>query len=355
MKKESLSLKKLKFTNLSCPSQWEGQFLEVFQKDDILKIMSKSSSPKYKIVYMGSPEFAIPPLEGLVEKEEVLAVITQPDKPKGRGLRLSPCPVKEWAISKGLEVLSPQKLKDPEFLEKLKGFSPDLIVVCAYGKILPKEVLEIPKFGCWNIHASLLPKYRGASPINYAILNGEKETGITIMLMDESLDTGPILLQKRLSIEKEDDAISLSKKLSELGKEAILEAIELHKQGKLSPKPQPEKGVSYAPLLKKEDGFFEFTEPAVHIERKVRAFLPWPVAHTKLRDGKILKVFKAKSERGETQGGSPGEVLKISPEGILVQTGEGALLLKEIQLEGKKRMPASQFACGRRLKPGDLL
>ena len=302
---------------------------------------------------MGSPEFALPALKGLCEKENVPVVVTQPDKPKGRGLKLSPCPVKEWAISKGLKVLSPQKLKDPEFMEALKGFAPDLVVVCAYGKILPKEVLEIPKFGCWNIHASLLPKYRGASPINYAILNGEKETGITIMLMDEGLDTGPILFQKNLFIEDEDNAITLSKKLSELGKEAILEAIELHKQGKLSPKPQPEEGVSYAPLLKKEDGYFEFSEPALQIERKVRAFLPWPVAHTKIK-GKLFKVFKAKA-LPSSEKAQPGTVLEINEEGLLVKTGENTILLKEVQLEGKKRLTGAQFACGQRLKPGDLL
>ncbi len=308
---------------------------------------------KYKIVYMGSPAFAIPPLEGLVEKEDVLVVITQPDKPKGRGLKLSPCPVKEWAISKGLEVLSPQKLKDPEFLEKLKNFSPDLIVVCAYGKILPKEVLEVPKFGCWNIHASLLPKYRGASPINYAILNGEKETGITIMLMDEGLDTGPILLQKKIPIEEEETAITLAEKLSWLGKEAICEAIKLHREGKLSPTPQPEEGVSYAPLIKKQDAFFEFSEPAIQIERKVRAFLPWPVAHTKI-EGKLLKVYRAKAQDIK-ESTPPGTVLSISKDGVLVKCGEGAILLQEVQLEGKKKVSAHAFACGKRLKSGALL
>jgi methionyl-tRNA formyltransferase (EC 2.1.2.9) len=174
---------------------------------------------KYRIVFFGSPEFAIPSLEALYEKEEIVAVITQPDKPKGRGLKPSPSPVKAWALSKGLKILEPTRLKDPQFIQILKDLSPDLIVVCAYGKIIPKEILEIPKFGCWNIHASLLPKYRGASPINWAILEGEKETGITIMLMDEGLDTGPILLQKKINISEEDDANSLSQKLAQLGKE----------------------------------------------------------------------------------------------------------------------------------------
>jgi len=308
---------------------------------------------KYKIIFLGTPEFAIPSLEGLYEKENVIAVVTQPDKPKGRGLKLSPSPIKTWALSKGLKVLEPLKLKDSQVIETLKSFLPDLIVVCAYGKILPKELLEIPKFGCWNIHASLLPKYRGASPINWAILEGEKETGITIILMDEGLDTGPILLQKKIPILEEDNAITLAKKLSLLGKEAILEAIELHKKGILKPFPQPEEGISYAPILKKEDGFFTFEESAKIIERKTKAFLPWPVAFTYYKN-KLLKVFSAKAIPIEHKE-KPGTILDINKEGILVATSENAILLKEVQLEGKKKISAYEFACGQRLKAGALL
>ena len=308
---------------------------------------------KYKIIFLGTPEFAIPSLEGLYEKENVIAVVTQPDKPKGRGLKLSPSPIKTWALSKGLKVLEPLKLKDSQVIETFKSFLPDLIVVCAYGKILPKELLEIPKFGCWNIHASLLPKYRGASPINWAILEGEKETGITIILMDEGLDTGPILLQKKIPILEEDNAITLAKKLSLLGKEAILEAIELHKKGTLKPFPQPEEGISYAPILKKEDGFFTFEESAKIIERKTKAFLPWPVAFTYYKN-KLLKVFSAKAIPIEHKE-KPGTILDINKEGILVATSENAILLKEVQLEGKKKISAYEFACGQRLKAGALL
>ncbi|QER41930.1 methionyl-tRNA formyltransferase [Thermodesulfobacterium sp. TA1] len=308
---------------------------------------------RYRIVYFGSPEFAIHPLEGLYEKEKVLAVVTQPDKPQGRGLKTLPCAVKSWALGKGLYVLDPPKIKgNEEFLKALKDLSPELIVVCAYGKILPKEVLEVPKFGCWNIHASLLPKYRGASPINWAILEGEKETGITIMLMDEGLDTGPILLQKKIPINPEDNALTLSQKLSQLGKEAILEAIELHKKGLLKPTPQPDEGVSYAPLLKKEDGFFTFEDPAWLIERKVKAFIPWPTAYTYIQ-GKIFKVYQAKAQPSEKE--IPGKILRINQEGLLVATSEGAILLIEVQPEGKKKMSGFEFACGRRFKPGDLL
>ncbi len=307
---------------------------------------------KYRIIFMGSPEFAIPSLESLYEKEDVIAVVTQPDKPKGRGLKKSPCPVKAWALSKNLKILDPPKIKNLEFINTIKSLKPDLIVVCAYGKILPKEILEIPKFGCWNIHASLLPKYRGASPINWAILEGEKETGITIMIMEEGLDTGPILLQKKIDISEKDTAITLAQKLSLLGKEAILEAIDLHKKGLLKPTPQPEDGISYAPIIKKEDGFFTFEEPADLIERKVRAFLPWPVAHTYFKN-KLLKVFSAEAV-DLTHDKIPGTILKINKEGILVTASKGAILLKEVQLEGKKKMSAYEFACGRRLKKGDL-
>jgi len=305
---------------------------------------------KYRIVFFGSPKFAIPSLEALYEKEEIVAVVTQPDKPKGRGLKPSPSPIKAWALLKGLKVLEPTRLKDLQFIKTLKDLSPDLIVVCAYGKIIPKEILEIPKFGCWNIHASLLPKYRGASPINWAILEGEKETGITIMLMDEGLDTGPILLQKKISISEEDDANSLSQRLAQLGKEAILFAIELHKKGKLKVTPQPEEGISYAPILKKEDGFFTFEEPAEKIEKKVKAFLPWPSAFTYYKN-KLLKVFSAKAIPLKHEE-KPGIILDINKEGILVATTKDAILLKEVQLESKKKISAYEFACGQRLKKG---
>jgi methionyl-tRNA formyltransferase len=307
---------------------------------------------KYRIIFFGSPEFAIPSLEALYEKEEVIAVVTQPDKPKGRGLKPSPSPVKAWASSKGLKVLEPIRLKDPQFIQILKDLSPDLIVVCAYGKIIPKEILEIPKFGCWNIHASLLPKYRGASPINWAILEGEKETGITIMLMDEGLDTGPILLQKKIPISENDNANSLSQKLAQLGKETILSAIELHKKGELKIIPQPEEGISYAPILKKEDGFFTFEEPAEKIEKKIKAFLPWPSAFTYYKN-KLLKVFSAKAVPLKHEE-KPGTILDINKDGILVATSKDAILLKEVQLEGKKKISAYEFACGQRLKKGVL-
>lgn len=308
---------------------------------------------KYKTLFFGTPEFAIPVLEFLYQNEELIGVVTQPDKPKGRGLSLSPSPVKVWALGRRLKVFEPQKLKDSLFLSTLKELSPDLIVVFAYGKILPKEVLDIPKEGCWNIHLSLLPKYRGASPVQWALLEGEKETGVTIMLMDEGMDTGPILLQKCLPIEEEDNAQTLLQKLSELSVSALKEALDLWKEGKLKPEPQSNEGVSYAPLIKKENGFFTFEEPAELIVRKLKAFYPWPGVFTKYK-GKLLKLYSAKVLPFEGEA-KPGEVLKIDKEGILVATSKGALFLKEVQLEGKKRVSAYEFALGQRLKPGDLL
>lgn len=306
-----------------------------------------------RVIFFGTPEFVLPVVKFLHEQEELLGVVTQPDKPKGRGLEVSPSPVKKWALNQGLRIWEPIKLRDPHFLEELKALSLDLIVVFAYGKILPKELLEIPQGGCWNIHLSLLPKYRGASPVQWALLEGERETGVTIMLMDEGMDTGPILLQRAIPIEEEDTTPTLLEKLSHLAVTTLGEALELYKKGELKAKPQPERGVSYAPLLKKEDGFINFEEPALRIENKLRAFTPWPGVYTKFR-GKILKIHEAKAQPLSVQK-RPGEILKLSPEGILVATSDGALLLKTLQLEGKKRISAYEFAHGQRLKPGDLL
>jgi methionyl-tRNA formyltransferase len=308
---------------------------------------------RYKCLFFGTPEFVLPVLEFLYAGEDLLGVVTQPDKPKGRGLEKAPSPVKKWALSHGLKVFEPVKLKDPEFLKAIQSLSPELIVVFAYGKILPREVLEIPPEGCWNIHLSLLPKYRGASPVQWAIFNGEKETGVTIMLMDEGMDTGPILLQKSLEISAEDTSLTLLKNLSALSVTALREALSLWKKGDLKPIPQPDVGISYAPLIKKEDGFFTFEEPAERILRKLKAFSPWPGLYTHYH-GKILKVHSAKSYP-LTEDKPSGKILKISPEGILVATSQGAILLEEVQLEGKKRISAYEFALGQRLKAGDSL
>jgi len=307
---------------------------------------------RFKTLFFGTPVFVLPLLEYLYASEDLIGVVTQPDKPKGRGLEPSPSPVKLFALEKGLLVLEPLKLKDPAFLKALKELTPELIVVFAYGKILPKEVLEIPPHGCWNVHLSLLPKYRGASPVQWALLQGEKETGVTIMLMDEGMDTGPILLQKALPIEEKDNLQSLLEKLSKLSVSALDEALRLFKEGRLKPKPQASEGVSLAPLIKKEEGFFTFEEPAEGIIRKLKAFYPWPGLYTRFK-GKILKVHRAKLHPLKEKA-RPGEILEVSKEGLLVATSEGALWLEEVQLEGKKRVSAYDFAIGQRLKIGDL-
>ncbi|MFN3406770.1 MAG: methionyl-tRNA formyltransferase [Caldimicrobium sp.] len=308
---------------------------------------------KFKTLFFGTPEFVLPVLEYLWEKENLIGVVTQPDKPKGRGLAPSPSPVKIWAKERELKVLEPLKLKDSSFLETLKDLSPELIVVFAYGKILPKEVLEIPKEGCWNIHLSLLPKFRGASPVQWAILAGEKITGVSIMLMDEGMDTGPILLQKSIPIEEDDTTPTLLEKLSHLAVKSLEEALILYKEGKLKPVPQPNKDVSYAPLIKKEDGLISFKEEAEILLRKLRAFTPWPGIYTYFK-GKILKIHSASLVELDKPY-TPGEIIKIDKSGIYVATSHKGLLLLEVQLEGKKRISAYDFAQGFHLKKGQLL
>lgn len=308
---------------------------------------------KFKTLFFGTPEFVLPIANFLLEREELLGVVTQPDKPKGRGLEPSPSPVKLWAKEKGLKVFEPVKLKDPSFLATLKDLNLDLIIVFAYGKILPKEVLEIPKEGSWNIHLSLLPKFRGASPVQWAILTGEKITGVTIMLMDEGMDTGPIFLQKSIPIEENDTTPTLLQKLTQLAVSTLEEALNLYKEGILTPVPQPNENVSYAPLIKKEDGLISFKEEAEIILRKLRAFTPWPGIYTYFK-GKILKIHSASLiELDKTY--TPSEIIKIDKSGISVATSHKGLLLHEVQLEGKKRISAYEFAQGFHLKEGQLL
>ncbi len=308
---------------------------------------------RYRVIFMGTPEFAVPALRALLESEEVVAVVTQPDRPRGRGRKLRPSPVKEVALSAGLPVLEPERLKDPEFLSALKAFSPDLIVVAAYGKILPREVLELPRLGCWNIHASLLPAYRGADPIRWAILRGERRTGITIMQMDEGLDTGPILLQKETEIGEAETGGELYARLSVLGAEALLEALSLQKEGRLKPRPQPEEGASYAPPIKKEEARLDFSLPAEELSLHIRAFDPRPGAFT-LLEGKIFKLFRP-GVLSENSAEPPGTILGVREGRLLIACGKGTLSVSEVQLEGKRRVPVPEFIKGRRIVPGTRL
>ncbi|GBD39679.1 Methionyl-tRNA formyltransferase [bacterium HR37] len=301
---------------------------------------------------MGTPEFAVPSLKALIESgDEVVAVVTQPDKPKGRGLEVTPPPVKILAQKYGIPVLQPQKIKTEEFLKQLEELRPDIICVVAYGKILPKDILELPRYGCINVHASLLPKYRGAAPINWAIIRGEKVTGITTMKMDEGMDTGDILLQREVPIEDEDTAETLSHKLSLTGAEVLIETLNLLKEGKLKPIPQNHSQATYAPMLKKEDGKIDWGKTAEEIKNLVRGTLPWPGAYTFL-DNKILKVYKVRVVEGQ---GKPGEVIKSDKETLRVATGENALDILELQIEGGKRLDTATFLRGRKIREGTIL
>lgn len=302
-----------------------------------------------RLVFFGSSNFSIPILEALVQNHQVLAVITQPDRPKGRGLKVQPTPVKEWAMKRGLKVFDPEKL-DVEFAEVLSALTPEAIVVASYGKIVPKTILEVPPFGCLNVHPSLLPKLRGAAPIQWAILKGKRETGVTVFLMDEGLDSGPILLQRKTAIGDEETAQELERRLSQMGASLTIEALELIQRGEIKPVPQRDEEACYAPKLSREVGLIDWSSPSKKLKDMVRGLEPWPCAYTFYR-GKTLKIWKATCKEGK---GSPGEVISLK-EGIEVACGEGSLLIKELQLEGKRRMKAEEFLRGYKLSIGEKL
>jgi methionyl-tRNA formyltransferase len=301
-----------------------------------------------RIIFMGTPEFAVSSLAACFELGDVVAVVTQPDKPKGRGNTLSAPPVKELALSRGVPVLQPVKLRTPPFAEELRKFNPDVCVVTAYGRILPKDILELPPRGCVNVHASLLPRFRGAAPIQWAIAHGDTETGVSLMVMDEGLDTGPVLAMKRLPIAADETSASLHVKLAALGGEVLRESLPKYLSGELKPVTQPSEGVVLAPIIDKDQGRLDFTKPAVELERRLRAFTPWPGAFTTL-GGKLLKLHKVRAA-GST--GAPGAVLAANVDGIEVACGEGSLVLQELQPEGKRVMSAADFLSGHKLAPG---
>lgn len=306
-----------------------------------------------RTVFMGTPEFALPTFQTLVDMPvPVVAVFTQPDRPKGRGKIMTPSPVKRLAEKLRIPVFQPLKLRDPVVIEQLQNLSPDLIVVVAYGQILPQSVLDIPRFGCINVHASLLPRYRGAAPINKAVMEGEEETGITTMFMNAGLDTGDMLVKKRVSIGFEETAGELHGRLALLGGEAVTETIELLCRAELSPVAQDDSLSSYAPMLKKEDGRIDWSRSAVRLHNQVRGLDPWPGAFCRLH-GESLKIYKTFPQVGE--GGRPGEIVAVDDEGLKVACGEGLLLIRELQLAGKKRLPVAEFVRGYALPVGDIL
>lgn len=319
-----------------------------------------------RIIFMGTAELSCASLAALAadEKFHVAAVVTQPDRPKGRELKPQPSPVKSLALRLGLPVLQPERARDEQFITELRALQPDLIVVVAYGQILPPAILDLPRHGCLNVHTSLLPKYRGAAPIQWAIANGDTETGVTIMKMDAGLDTGPIVSQRRTPIRPEDDSATLHDRLAQLGAELLVQTIPDYVAGKIQPVPQPAEGASHAAKIKKEDGRIDWNRPARTIWNRLRAFTPWPGAFTFLKaepKSQLLKIWKA--EVVEKNGGAAcraeaserrlGEILSADKTGIVVGCGERALRILELQREGGRRMSAAEFLAGHALKLGE--
>jgi methionyl-tRNA formyltransferase len=307
-----------------------------------------------KVVFMGTSSFAVPSLARLLTStHRLLAVVTQPDRPQGRGRRISPSPVKQAALAHGLPVLQPNRARDPAFLAELQALAPEVIVVAAYGQLLPPALIALPPKGCVNVHASLLPKYRGAAPVNWALIHGEQVTGVTIMLMDESLDTGPILLQVAQDIDPADDAGALQGRLAHLGAEALLQALAGLESGTLKPIPQAHAQATYAPKLRKEDGRIRWERSAVEIVHLIRGVTPWPGAFT-THAGKPLRIWRALATAAEV-GEAPGTIARIERRGVWVATGDGYLVLQEVQPAGGRRMDVGAYARGHGLRVGDVL
>lgn len=308
-----------------------------------------------RIVFMGTPDFAVPTLVSLVEGgHQVAAAVTQPDKPKGRGKAVLMTPVKEKALELSIPVYQPLKAKDPEFIETLRELAPEVIVVVAFGQILPEEILAIPKYGCVNVHASLLPKYRGAAPIQWAVIDGESESGVTTMQMDAGLDTGDILEMKKIPLDEKETGGSLFDKLSLLGGELILSTLKKLEDGTAVRTPQGDASTGYAKMLKKSMGEIDWTMDAAVIERLIRGLNPWPSAYTFL-EGKTLKIWAADVlEPEDKNAGCPGTV-HVGKDSLLVETGRGILSITELQLEGKKRLDTAAFLRGFQVPDGMIL
>ena len=302
-----------------------------------------------KILFMGTPDFAEESLKALYEaKYDIIGVVTNVDKPKGRGMKLTASPVKEYALEKNLKVYQPEKVRNnPEFLEEVKQLNPDIICVVAYGKILPQELLSIPKYGCINVHGSLLPQYRGAAPIQWAVLNGDSKTGVTTMFMDVGMDTGDMILKLETEIGENETSGELFERLASLGADSIEKTLELFDEGSVPREPQNEAQATMAPMLKKEMGELDFTKSANEIHNLVRGLCPWPVAFTFV-DGKSLKVYKA--DRAEGFCGEAGTLL--DEKRFIVGCGDGAVELTAVQPEGKKQMSGGDFIRGKRLAKG---
>jgi len=309
---------------------------------------------EWRILFFGTPSFALPSLEALIEGEDkIIGVVTQPDRPKGRGRRLSPPPVKLLAKEHGIPIYQPKMARDKEFVNLIRNLKPDLIVLAAYGQILPKEILNIPGLGTICLHPSLLPKYRGAAPINWAIINGERVTGVTLFKICEKLDSGDIILQRAIEIFPSETAGELHDRLAKMGARLLLDATRGMKKGTLHIVKQDEGLATYAPRLKKEDGFIDWSKSAKAIANLIRGLDPWPSAYTYL-DGELLKLFKARAISLNKKV-EPGTILEIDSVGIKVAAKDGAVLIEELQRPGKKRLKVSEFAKGYSIYPGKRL
>ena len=313
-----------------------------------------------RAVFMGTPEIAATVLKSvLASRHEVIAVVTQTDKPKGRGHEMAFPPVKEVALEAGIPVFQPQRAKDEAFIEELRALNPDIILVAAYGKLLPKAILDMPKFGCINVHASLLPKYRGASPIQWAVLNGDEKSGVTIMHMAETMDTGDIIMAEEVILAADETAGTLHDKLAEIGGPLLITAMEALETGRAPRIRQNEEEATHVKMLDKTMGNIDFNKSALQLERWIRGLNPWPTAYTKL-EGKMCKLWKAEVLSAEEltkeeKNFMPGTVLRVEKENFDVLTGEGVLRIKELQLEGKRKMTAEEFLRGFKLEAGTVL
>ena len=305
-----------------------------------------------RTIFFGSPDFAVPCLEALHDISEVAVVVSQPDRPAGRGLAMRPPAVKKRALELGLEVWQPTKVRTAEFAERLRALEADVAVVVAYGRIVPRAVLDAPAAGCVNVHASLLPRWRGAAPIQWSIVHGDEETGVTLMQMDEGMDTGPILATASTPIAPDDDAATLSERLSKMGAELLRGQLPRYVAGDLTPQPQEEGAATMAPLLKKDHGRIDWNKSARAVHNQIRGMNPWPGAHTVLGERRI-KVHRALASTLDPEGAVPGQVIALDREGILVACTEGTLEIQELQESGRKRVDARSFASGRGVSVGD--
>jgi len=312
-----------------------------------------------KIVFMGTPAFSIPTLTSLIDSgENIVAVVTRPDAPRGRGQKLSPPEVKAEAVRRGIPVLQPSDANDTGFINTLRSLSPEIIVVAAYGKILPREIITLPIHGCINLHPSLLPKYRGAAPIQRALLRGEKKTGVTIMRLNERLDAGPILLQKEAAIGEDETAEELGTRLSSLGAELMVEAVKAIGQGKAVYRDQNDEEANYAPLITKGEGEIDWSKSAEEIRNRIRGLLPWPGAFTFI-NGKRIKIIKGRAEKSARsleagRSAAPGTITGVGPEGIRVATGRDDLVIHKLQEEGKRQTNAREFLLGHKISAGTI-